>query len=89
MNIWYGPQGGCYDYPRNANGDPHHTTSNTAPAPAIYRRCPWIIGGSQAPIDGGIYRKPAGEKPERVAVLLGRPLVPGRLRGRQQPGTRC
>ena len=34
------------------------------PAPAIYRRCPWIIGGSQAPIDGGIYRKPAGDKPD-------------------------
>ena len=30
----------------------------------ISRCCPWIIGGSQAPIDGGIYRKPAGDKPD-------------------------
>ena len=29
-----------------------------------FRGCPWIIGGSQAPIDGGIYRKPAGDKPD-------------------------
>ena len=37
---------------------------NTSPAePAAYRRCPWLIGGSQAPITGGIYRKPAGDKP--------------------------
>ena len=64
VNIWYGPQGGCFGYPVNQNGINITTTSNTSPAPAITRRCPWIIGGSQAPIDGGIYRKPAGEKPD-------------------------
>ena len=65
VNIWYGPQGGCYGYPVNANGVGITTASaTTPPAPAIYRRCPWIIGGSQAPIDGGIYRKPAGDKPD-------------------------
>jgi type 1 glutamine amidotransferase len=64
VNIWYGPQGGCFGYPVNANGVNITTSSNTSPAPAISRRCPWIIGGSQAPIDGGIYRKPAGDKPD-------------------------
>ena len=24
-NIWYGPQGGCYDFPRNANDIPIYT----------------------------------------------------------------
>jgi hypothetical protein len=64
VNIWYGPQGGCFGYPLNANGVNITTSSNNSPAPAITRSCPWIIGGSQAPIDGGIYRKPAGEKPD-------------------------
>jgi type 1 glutamine amidotransferase len=64
VNIWYGPQGGCFGYPVNQNGVNITTTSNISPAPAITRRCPWIIGGSQAPIDGGIYRKPSGEKPD-------------------------
>ncbi|HWK25609.1 MAG TPA: ThuA domain-containing protein [Solirubrobacter sp.] len=64
VNIWYGPQGGCYDYPKNANGiDIISANSNTTPAPATFRRCPYIIGGSQAPISGGIYRKPAGSAP--------------------------
>ena len=35
------------------------------PAPAISRLCPWLGStGSQAPIDGGIYRKPVGDKPD-------------------------
>ena len=65
VNIWYGPQGGCYGYPVNANG-----VNVTTDVQQLRRRrrstarCPWIIGGSQAPIDGGIYRKPAGEKPD-------------------------
>jgi hypothetical protein len=63
-NIWYGPQGGCYDYQRNANGAPIMSSDNNTPAPGTYRRCPFIIGGSQAPIDGGIYRKPAGDHPQ-------------------------
>jgi type 1 glutamine amidotransferase len=67
VNIWYGPQGGCYDYPKNANGVDliaNGTGGGTGnPGPSTYDRCPWLIGGSQAPIDGGIYRKPAGDKP--------------------------
>ena len=60
-NFWYGPQGGCYDFQKNANGVSLVTAnSNTTPAPDLFRRCPYIIGGSQAPITGGIYRKPAG-----------------------------
>ena len=40
-------------------------TATTCAAPAIYRLCPWLgSSGSQAPIDGGIYRKPAGDKPD-------------------------
>jgi hypothetical protein len=64
VNIWYGPQGGCYGYPKNENGVGIYSASNTAPSPQTFRSCPWIIGGSQAPIDGGIYRKPAGDKPD-------------------------
>ncbi len=64
MNIWYGPQGGCYGYNKNANGIGLYSPLNTTPAPDTFRACPWIIGGSQAPIDGGIYRKPAGDKPD-------------------------
>jgi hypothetical protein len=64
VNIWYGPQGGCYGYPKNENGIGIYAATNTTPAPATLRGCPWIIGGSQAPIDGGIYRKPAGDKPD-------------------------
>ena len=89
-NIWYGPQGGCYDYPRNANNIPIYNGTNTAaPTPATLPPCPFVFGGGQAPMTGGTYRKPAGDAPERVARLLGRPLVPGRLRGRQQPAPRA
>ena len=55
-NIWYGPQGGCYDFPRNANGIPIYTASNTSPAPDSFRRCPFVFGGSQAPMTAGTYR---------------------------------
>jgi hypothetical protein len=69
VNIWYGPQGGCFAYPKNANGVGIYTNSNTTPnttatTNGISRLCPWMIGGSQAPIDGGIYRKPSGDKPD-------------------------
>jgi glucose/arabinose dehydrogenase len=63
VNIWYGPHGGCYGFPKNANGVGIYPQGNTQPSPTITRACPWVIGGSQAPIDGGIYRKPAGDKP--------------------------
>jgi glucose/arabinose dehydrogenase len=62
-NIYYGPQGGCYDYPRNANNIPIYNGTNTGTAPATYRKCPFVFGGSQAPMTGGNYRKPAGDQP--------------------------
>jgi hypothetical protein len=62
-NVWYGPQGGCHDYPRNADGVPVYTTANNTPAPASFRRCPWALGGGQAPMTAGNYRKPAGDHP--------------------------
>jgi hypothetical protein len=65
-NIWYGPQGGCYDFPRNANGIPNYNGgqgANTAPAPTIERKCPFVFGGGQAPMTAGNYRKPAGDHP--------------------------
>src|SRR3954454_18783284 len=61
VNIWYGPQGGCYDYTRNANGVPNYTSSNTDVN--TLRRCPFAFGGSQAPMTAGIYRKPSGNAP--------------------------
>ncbi|HEY6889389.1 MAG TPA: ThuA domain-containing protein, partial [Solirubrobacter sp.] len=63
-NIWYGQNGGCTNYQRNANGVIIVTAnSNTTPAPATYRECPFAFGGSQAPMTAGIYRKPAGSAP--------------------------
>jgi len=65
VNLWFGPQGGCYGYPTNANGVGIYPAGNNTAAPAIYRLCPWIgSSGSQAPIDGGIYRRPTGDKPD-------------------------
>jgi hypothetical protein len=66
-NIWYGAQGGCYDFARNDNGIPAYNATNTAQdtnaAGASYRRCPFVFGGSQAPMTAGFYRKPAGDAP--------------------------
>ena len=62
-NIYYGPQGGCYDYPRNANNIPIYNGTNTGAEPSTYRKCPLVFGGGQAPMTGGTYRKPAGDQP--------------------------
>ncbi|MDA0161185.1 ThuA domain-containing protein [Solirubrobacter ginsenosidimutans] len=63
-NIWYGQNGGCTNYQRNANGViVVPANSNTTAAPAVYRECPFAFGGSQAPMTAGIYRKPAGSAP--------------------------
>ena len=65
VNIWYGPQGGCYNYPLNDNGIGIYTNSTASPSPQIWRSCPFINStGGQAPMDGGIYRKPSGDKPD-------------------------
>jgi glucose/arabinose dehydrogenase len=62
-NIWYGPQGGCYDFPRNANDVPVYTGANNSAAPASFDRCPFALGAGQAPMTAGNYRKPAGDAP--------------------------
>jgi type 1 glutamine amidotransferase len=56
-NIWYGPQGGCYDFPRNANGVPIYNDVNNGIEPVTFRRCPIALGASQAPMTAGTYRK--------------------------------
>jgi glucose/arabinose dehydrogenase/type 1 glutamine amidotransferase len=66
VNLWYSPLGGCYNFPLNGNGVPIFPTSNAAASPAVWRSCPWLgtqTNAGQAPMDGGIYRKPAGDKP--------------------------
>ncbi len=63
VNIWYGPEGGCYNFPKNANGVPIYNATNTSTGPDTWRECPWVLGGSQAPMTAGIYRKPAGSAP--------------------------
>ena len=59
VNIWYGPQGGCYNYPKNANGVGIYTNSNTTASPGDLRLSRGSSTGNQAPMDGGIYRRPA------------------------------
>ncbi len=49
-NLWYSPQGGGPDYPRDAHGVPSYDVSQ-----ATYR-LPWLTGGMQAIMDGPIYR---------------------------------
>ena len=61
-NVWYGPQGGCYDFPRNANGVAVYNDSNTSTGLDTARRCPWALGGSQSVVSGGTYRRPAQAK---------------------------
>ena len=50
-NIWYGPQGGCYDFPRNANNIPIYTGANNSAEPASYRRCPLAVRRRPGPDD--------------------------------------
>nr|WP_227025596.1 ThuA domain-containing protein [Streptomyces tsukubensis] len=49
-NIWYSPQGGGPDYPRDAKGVPSYKQSE-----ATYLM-PWLKGGGQAAMDGPVYR---------------------------------
>ncbi|WP_326609671.1 ThuA domain-containing protein [Streptomyces scopuliridis] len=48
--IWYSPQGGAPDFPRDANGVPSYKTEE-----AKYL-LPWLKGGGQATMDGPVYR---------------------------------
>lgn len=58
-NVWYGPQGGCYDFPRNANGVAIYNDTNTSTGTDTSRSCPWALGGDQSVVTGGTYRRPA------------------------------
>ncbi|MFI8182372.1 ThuA domain-containing protein [Actinacidiphila glaucinigra] len=48
--IWYSPQGGAPDFPRDANGIPSYKNEE-----ATYL-LPWLKGGGQATMDGPVYR---------------------------------
>ncbi|WP_405672885.1 ThuA domain-containing protein [Streptomyces uncialis] len=49
-NIWYSPQGGAPDYPRDANGVPSYRQADTE------LLLPWLKGGAQATMTGPVYR---------------------------------
>ncbi|XLE00409.1 ThuA domain-containing protein [Streptomyces sp. 184] len=49
-NIWYSPQGGGPDYPRNADGLPSYNIGETQ------YKLPWLKGGGQAAMTGPVYR---------------------------------
>lgn len=49
-NIWYSPQGGAPDYPRDADGIPSYEAADQT------FRLPWLTGGAQATMTGPIYR---------------------------------
>ncbi|WP_399066555.1 ThuA domain-containing protein [Streptomyces winkii] len=49
-NIWYSPQGGGPDYPRDENGVPSYKLDEQK------LLLPWLKGGGQATMDGPVYR---------------------------------
>ncbi|MCL7492049.1 ThuA domain-containing protein [Streptomyces sp. MCA2] len=49
-NIWYSPQGGGPDYPRDADDIPSYQLSEQK------LLLPWLKGGGQAAMDGPVYR---------------------------------
>ncbi|MFH9074744.1 ThuA domain-containing protein [Streptomyces alboflavus] len=48
--IWYSPQGGGIDYPRDANGVPSYKPEEQK------QLLPWLKGGGQATMNGPVYR---------------------------------
>ncbi|RST17365.1 ThuA domain-containing protein [Streptomyces sp. WAC05374] len=48
--IWYSPQGGGVDYPRDASGVPSYRTEEQK------LLLPWLKGGGQATMNGPVYR---------------------------------
>lgn len=48
--IWYSPQGGGVDYPRDANGVPSYRQEEQK------QLLPWLKGGGQATMNGPVYR---------------------------------
>ncbi|UCM89415.1 ThuA domain-containing protein [Streptomyces marincola] len=49
-NIWYAPQGGAPDFPRDADGVPSYELDEQ------FLRLPWLTGGGQAAMNGPVYR---------------------------------
>ncbi len=49
-NIWYSPQGGAPDYPRDENGLPSYVLEEQS------LLLPWLTGGGQATMNGPVYR---------------------------------
>jgi glucose/arabinose dehydrogenase len=49
-NIWYSPQGGGPDYPRDENGVPSYKVDEQE------LLLPWLKGGGQATMNGPVYR---------------------------------
>ncbi|WP_367123617.1 ThuA domain-containing protein [Streptomyces phytohabitans] len=49
-NVWYSPQGGAPDFPRNADGVPSYKLDEQQ------LRLPWLKGGGQAAMTGPVYR---------------------------------
>ncbi|MFJ4918939.1 ThuA domain-containing protein [Streptomyces sp. NPDC088725] len=49
-NIWYSPQGGAPDYPRDADGVPSYQADQAT------FLLPWLKGGGQATMDGPVFR---------------------------------
>ncbi|MFR9725568.1 ThuA domain-containing protein [Streptomyces sp. MS19] len=49
-NIWYSPQGGAPDYPRDADGIPTYREQDQT------LLLPWLTGGGQATMNGPLYR---------------------------------
>ncbi|MBO8192238.1 ThuA domain-containing protein [Streptomyces oryzae] len=58
-NIWYSPQGGAPDFPRDENGVPSYQLDQQKLA------LPWLKGGGQAAMNGPLYRYDAGN-PSKV-----------------------
>ena len=94
VNLWYGPQGGCYGYPkqrqrrrpstpRQQHGTTGRRTASSVRARGSARRQPGPDRRRHLPQAGG-------RQARRLAVLLGRPLVPDRTsRARTTSATRC
>ncbi len=60
VNIWYGPgsnTNGCGVYPVQGNGVPNYSAN------VRQNRCPWAHGGSQAIMNGPLYRVPDDADP--------------------------
>ncbi|RBM14425.1 ThuA domain-containing protein [Streptomyces sp. PT12] len=53
-NIWYSPQGGGPDYPRDAEGVPSYELDDQE------LLLPWLTGGGQATMSGPLYRYDEG-----------------------------